>query len=85
MAVEARGFLFAAAAAVQLGCGVVPVRKPSFWKLPAATNQITYELEYGSDALEIHSDALRAGDRVVVIDDLLATGRNHGGGRAARA
>ncbi len=72
VAVEARGFLFAAAAAVQLGCGVVPVRKPG--KLPAATNQITYELEYGSDALEIHSDALRAGDRVVVIDDLLATG-----------
>ena len=72
VAVEARGFLFAAAAAVQLGCGVVPVRKPG--KLPAATHQITYEFEYGSDALEIHRDALQAGDRVVVMDDLLATG-----------
>ena len=72
VAVEARGFLFAAAAAVQLDCGVVPVRKPG--KLPAATHQITYELEYGSDTLEIHRDALRAGDRVVVMDDLLATG-----------
>ncbi len=72
VAVEARGFLFAAAAAVQLGCGVVPVRKPG--KLPAATHQIIYELEYGSDALEIHRDALQAGDRVVVMDDLLATG-----------
>ena len=72
VAVEARGFLFAAAAAVQLGCGVVPVRKPG--KLPAATHQVTYELEYGSDTLEIHHDALQAGDRVVVMDDLLATG-----------
>jgi len=72
VAVEARGFLFAAVAAVQLGCGVVPVRKPG--KLPAATHQTTYELEYGSDTLEIHRDALRAGDRVVVLDDLLATG-----------
>ena len=72
VAVEARGFIFAAAAAVRLGCGVVPVRKPG--KLPAATHQVEYELEYGSDALEIHRDALAPGDRVVIMDDLLATG-----------
>lgn len=72
VAVEARGFIFAAAAAIRLGCGVVPVRKPG--KLPAATLQVEYELEYGNDALEIHQDALDPGDRVVIMDDLLATG-----------
>ena len=72
VAVEARGFIFAAAASLRLGCGVVPVRKPG--KLPAATHQVEYELEYGRDALEIHRDALAPGDRVVIMDDLLATG-----------
>lgn len=70
--IESRGFMFGAALAVQLGVGFVPVRKPG--KLPAATYRVEYELEYGSDALEIHRDALSPGQRVVVVDDLLATG-----------
>jgi len=70
--VEARGFLLGGAVAYQLGCGVVPVRKPG--KLPADRIAQTYDLEYGTDAVEIHRDALRKGDRVLLVDDLLATG-----------
>jgi adenine phosphoribosyltransferase len=70
--IESRGFMFGAALADKLGVGFVPVRKPG--KLPAATFRAEYELEYGTDALEIHQDALRAGDRVVICDDLIATG-----------
>jgi len=70
--VESRGFIFGAALALKLGVGFVPVRKPG--KLPWKTRRETYALEYGTDALEIHVDALRKGDRVVVVDDLLATG-----------
>ena len=70
--IEARGFIFAPLVACRLNAGFVPVRKPG--KLPARTASRTYELEYGSDTLEIHRDALAAGDRVVVVDDLLATG-----------
>lgn len=69
---EARGFLLGAPVALALGVGFVPVRKPG--KLPAATHAISYDLEYGSSTLEIHQDALAAGDRVLVIDDVLATG-----------
>ncbi|SFN36429.1 adenine phosphoribosyltransferase [Izhakiella capsodis] len=69
---EARGFLFGAPVALGLGVGFVPVRKPG--KLPRKTLSESYELEYGSDALELHQDAIRADDRVLVIDDLLATG-----------
>ena len=72
LAVEARGFIFAAAVADRLGAGFVPVRKPK--KLPAATTSVTYELEYGKDTLEIHKDAVTAGQRVLIVDDLLATG-----------
>ncbi len=70
--IEARGFIFAPALAYRLGAGFVPVRKPS--KLPAKTAQVSYQLEYGTDKLEIHEDAVRAGQRVLVCDDLLATG-----------
>ena len=69
---ESRGFIFGAALAYQLGAGFVPVRKPG--KLPAMTQRVTYELEYGSDSLEIHADAITAGQRVLIVDDLLATG-----------
>ncbi|MFN2432820.1 MAG: adenine phosphoribosyltransferase, partial [Gemmatimonadota bacterium] len=69
---EARGFLIGAALAYRLGAGFVPVRKPK--KLPAECERIEYELEYGTDALEAHADALGPGDRVVLVDDLLATG-----------
>jgi adenine phosphoribosyltransferase len=69
---EARGFIFGAALAHELGIGFVPVRKPD--KLPHATHRVSYDLEYGSDAMEMHVDALQPGQRVVVIDDLLATG-----------
>ncbi|MBY6018384.1 adenine phosphoribosyltransferase [Ferrimonas balearica] len=69
---EARGFLFGAPLAHQLGLGFVPVRKPG--KLPRQTVAESYELEYGQDTLEIHTDAIVAGDKVLVIDDLLATG-----------
>jgi len=71
-AVESRGFIFGAALAYALGAGVVPVRKPG--KLPAETIREEYELEYGTDALEIHRDAIRPGQKVLVLDDLLATG-----------
>ena len=70
--IEARGFIFAPAVAYCLNAGFVPVRKPK--KLPWKTAKVTYELEYGSDSLEIHEDAIRAGQRVLICDDLLATG-----------
>ena len=70
--IEARGFIFAPLVAYRLNVGFVPVRKPG--KLPAATAARSYELEYGSDALEMHVDGLGSGDRVALVDDLLATG-----------
>lgn len=70
--IESRGFILAPAIAQQLGIGFIPVRKPG--KLPADTVKKEYELEYGTDTLEVHKDAVKAGDRVVIIDDLLATG-----------
>lgn len=70
--IESRGFIFAAALALQLGAGFVPVRKPN--KLPAKTLRATYDLEYGQDSLEIHQDAIQPGQRVLLVDDLLATG-----------
>ena len=70
--VEARGFIFGAALAYKLGAGFVPVRKKG--KLPSKTKRETYKLEYGSDVLEMHEDALAPGTRVLVVDDLLATG-----------
>jgi len=69
---ESRGFLFGVPLAYQLGAGFVPVRKPG--KLPAAVHQVEYDLEYGTDILEIHQDALAAHHRVVIVDDLIATG-----------
>ena len=72
LGIEARGFIFAPALAYHLGAGFVPVRKPN--KLPAETERISYELEYGMDTLEVHKDAVRPGMRVVIADDLLATG-----------
>ncbi|EEP95062.1 Adenine phosphoribosyltransferase [Yersinia aldovae ATCC 35236] len=69
---EARGFLFGAPVALSLGVGFVPVRKPG--KLPRETISESYELEYGTDKLEIHTDSIKPGDKVLVIDDLLATG-----------
>jgi adenine phosphoribosyltransferase len=70
--IEARGFIFAPALAYRLGAGFVPVRKPN--KLPAKTAQVSYALEYGTDALEIHEDAVQKGQNVLLCDDLLATG-----------
>lgn len=70
--VEARGFLIGAALAYKLGAGIVLVRKPG--KLPAETFRKTYDLEYGTDTLEIHTDAIKKGERVLIADDLLATG-----------
>jgi adenine phosphoribosyltransferase len=70
--IEARGFIFAPALAYAIGAGFVPVRKPK--KLPAAVASVTYDLEYGSDSLEMHKDALDEGKRVLIVDDLLATG-----------
>src|SRR5436309_3200916 len=72
VSIESRGFLFGAPIALELGAGLVPIRKPG--KLPAATERIEYALEYGTDALEMHHDAVQAGDRVLVVDDVLATG-----------
>ena len=69
---EARGFIFGVPVAYALGVGFVPVRKPG--KLPAETISITYDLEYGSDTIEMHKDAIKPGQRVAVVDDLLATG-----------
>jgi len=72
LGVEARGFIFAPSVAFALGAGFVPVRKPG--KLPAATHKVTYDLEYGSDCLEIHQDAIEPNQRVLIVDDLIATG-----------
>ncbi|MEK7405520.1 MAG: adenine phosphoribosyltransferase [Acidobacteriota bacterium] len=70
--IEARGFIFAPVLAYALGTGFVPVRKPK--KLPAATESVEYQLEYGTDRLEIHRDAVTPGQRVLILDDVLATG-----------
>ncbi|MFA1544074.1 adenine phosphoribosyltransferase [Actinomadura monticuli] len=70
--IEARGFILAAPVAYHFGAGFVPVRKKG--KLPAATHGQTYDLEYGTETIEIHSDALEQGDRVLIVDDVLATG-----------
>jgi adenine phosphoribosyltransferase len=70
--IEARGFIFAPALAYRLGAGFVPVRKPK--KLPWKTSQVSYQLEYGTDTLEVHEDAVQPGQHVLVCDDLLATG-----------
>lgn len=70
--VEARGFIIAPPVAYALRAGFVPVRKPG--KLPAATYCVSYDLEYGTDSLEIHQDAIRSGQRVLIVDDLIATG-----------
>lgn len=70
--VEARGFIIGAALAYKLGAGIVLVRKPG--KLPAETFKKTYDLEYGTDTLEIHTDAIKKGERILIADDLLATG-----------
>jgi adenine phosphoribosyltransferase len=72
LGIEARGFIFGPALAYRLNAGFVPVRKPK--KLPAPTAKVTYELEYGTDTLEIHVDAIEPGQRVILVDDLLATG-----------
>ena len=72
LGIEARGFIFGPALAYRLNAGFVPVRKPR--KLPAPTARVTYDLEYGSDSLEIHLDAIEPGQNVVLVDDLLATG-----------
>jgi adenine phosphoribosyltransferase len=72
VAVESRGFIFGAAAAYKLKAGFVPVRKKG--KLPSKTISATYDLEYGTDTLEMHEDAISEGSRVLIIDDLLATG-----------
>lgn len=70
--IESRGFIFGMPMAYKLNAGFVPIRKPK--KLPAETLSQSYDLEYGSDTIEIHKDALKPGDRVLVVDDLLATG-----------
>ncbi|HLI85104.1 MAG TPA: adenine phosphoribosyltransferase [Bryobacteraceae bacterium] len=72
LGIEARGFIFAPALAYALGAGFVPVRKPK--KLPAECVSVSYDLEYGSDSLEMHKDAISRGHRVLIVDDLLATG-----------
>jgi adenine phosphoribosyltransferase len=75
---ESRGFLFGASMAMAMNAGFVPVRKPG--KLPAETHDVSYELEYGTSTLQIHTDAIKPGDRVIIHDDLIATG---GSARAA--
>jgi len=77
--IESRGFIFGAAVADRIGAGFTPVRKPG--KLPSTTVRATYDLEYGTDALEIHHDGVAKGQRVLIVDDLLATG---GTARATR-
>lgn len=72
LGIEARGFIFGPALAYRLNAGFVPVRKPR--KLPAQVARVTYDLEYGTDTLEIHRDAIQPGQRVILVDDLLATG-----------
>ncbi|MBI4865020.1 MAG: adenine phosphoribosyltransferase [Candidatus Riflebacteria bacterium] len=71
-AIEARGYLLAAPLAYRLGAGLIPIRKPG--KLPCETLKVTYQLEYGTDSLEMHKDAIEPGKRVLVLDDVLATG-----------
>lgn len=73
---ESRGFIFGPPLAYQLGIGFIPVRKPG--KLPAAVHNIEYELEYGTDRLEVHQDAFKAGSRILIVDDLIATGGTAG-------
>jgi adenine phosphoribosyltransferase len=70
--IESRGFILAAPIAARIGAGFVPIRKPG--KLPFTTVQVSYDLEYGTDTIEAHSDAVQPGDRVLVVDDVLATG-----------
>ncbi len=72
MGAEARGFIFGGALAYTLGAGFVPARKPG--KLPWNTTTVTYDLEYGTDSLEVHADAVGPGDKVLIVDDVLATG-----------
>src|ERR1700735_1169835 len=72
LGIEARGFIFGPALAYRLNAGFVPVRKPK--KLPAEVARVSYDLEYGTDSLEIHMDAIEPGQRVIIVDDLLATG-----------
>ena len=72
LAIESRGFILGSVLALRLNAGFVPVRKPG--KLPHKTRSCTYELEYGTDTLDIHEDAVKAGDRVLVVDDVIATG-----------
>jgi adenine phosphoribosyltransferase len=72
LGMEARGFIFGPALAYRLNAGFVPVRKPG--KLPAETLKVSYDLEYGSNSLEVHQDAIQPGQRVLIVDDLLATG-----------
>jgi adenine phosphoribosyltransferase len=72
VSVEARGFIFGTAVAYKLGAGVIPIRKKG--KLPYKTTSVTYDLEYGTDILEMHEDAISRGDKVLIVDDLLATG-----------
>jgi adenine phosphoribosyltransferase len=72
LGIEARGFIFAPTVAYALGAGFIPVRKPN--KLPAKTVRETYQLEYGTDSLEVHADAIQPGQNVLIVDDLLATG-----------
>jgi adenine phosphoribosyltransferase len=74
--IEARGFIFAPAVAYALSAGFVPVRKPN--KLPAPAERVEYQLEYGTDALEIHRDAVNPGEQVLIVDDVLATGGTAG-------
>jgi len=71
-AVEARGFIFGSAVAKELDVGFIPLRKKG--KLPYTTESVTYQLEYGTDTIEVHSDAMKNGDRILMVDDLLATG-----------
>ncbi len=74
--IESRGFILGAAVAERIGAGLIPVRKPG--KLPAKVLKVTYDLEYGKDALEIHADAIQKGQRVLIVDDVLATGGTAG-------
>jgi adenine phosphoribosyltransferase len=76
VSIESRGFLLGAPIALTLEAGLVPIRKPG--KLPAARGRVEYALEYGTDALEMHRDAVAAGDRVLIVDDVLATGGTAG-------
>jgi len=72
LAIESRGFIFGGTLSYLLGCGLVIARKPG--KLPADTHQVAYDLEYGTDTLEVHADAVEPGAKILVVDDLLATG-----------